>query len=41
MMINTDKEYTAGFRYLLTKYFSLSTRYDSDMGWGGGITLKY
>ncbi|MBX2923626.1 MAG: multicopper oxidase domain-containing protein [Chitinophagaceae bacterium] len=40
-MLNTDKEYMAGFRYILTKYFSLSTHYDSDMGWGGGITLTY
>jgi FtsP/CotA-like multicopper oxidase with cupredoxin domain len=41
MMINTDKEYAAGFRYILTKYFSLSTHYDSDMGLGAGITLTY
>jgi CopA family copper-resistance protein len=41
LMINTDKEYMAGFRYILTKYFSLSTHYDSDMGLGGGITLTY
>ena len=41
MMINTDKEYMAGFRYILTKYFSLSTHYDSDMGLGAGITITY
>jgi CopA family copper-resistance protein len=41
IMVNTDKEYTAGFRYIVTKYFSLSTHYDSDMGLGGGITLIY
>lgn len=40
-MANTDKEYMAGFRYIITKYFSLSTHYDSDMGYGGGITLTY
>jgi hypothetical protein len=40
-MINTDKEYMAGFRYTLTKYISLSTHYDSDMGLGAGITLTY
>ncbi|MBA4167051.1 MAG: multicopper oxidase domain-containing protein [Chitinophagaceae bacterium] len=40
-MLNTDKEYAAGLRYIITKYFSLSTHYDSDMGWGGGITLTY
>jgi CopA family copper-resistance protein len=41
IMVNTDKEYTAGLRYIVTKYFSLSTHYDSDMGLGGGITLTY
>jgi FtsP/CotA-like multicopper oxidase with cupredoxin domain len=41
LMINTDKEYMAGFRYILTKYFSLSTHYESDMGLGGGITITY
>lgn len=41
LMVNTDKEYMAGFRYILTKYFSLSTHYDSDMGIGVGITFTY
>ena len=41
MMLNTDKEYTAGFRYIICKYFSLSTHYDSDMGLGAGITVSY
>ncbi len=40
-MLNTDKEYMAGFRYILTKYLALSTHYDSDMGYGAGITLNY
>jgi hypothetical protein len=40
-MINTDKEYMAGFRYIATKYISLSTHYDSDMGLGAGVTLTY
>jgi CopA family copper-resistance protein len=40
-MINTDKEYMAGFRYITTKYISLTTHYDSDMGLGAGITLTY
>ena len=38
---NTDKEYMLGMRYIVTKYFSLSTHYDSDMGWGGGVTITY
>ena len=41
LMVNTDKEYMAGFRYIVTKYFSLSTHYDSDMGFGAGVTLSY
>jgi CopA family copper-resistance protein len=41
MMINTDKEYMAGLRYIVTKYFSLSSHYDSDMGLGAGITITY
>ncbi|MBI1342447.1 MAG: multicopper oxidase domain-containing protein [Terrimonas sp.] len=40
-MINTDKEYAAGLRYILTKYISLSTHYDSDMGYGAGLTITY
>jgi len=40
-MANTDKEYMAGFRYIVTKYFSLSTHYDSDMGYGAGLTITY
>ena len=40
-MINTDKEYAAGARYILTKYISVSSHYDSDMGLGGGLTLTY
>jgi hypothetical protein len=40
-MVNTDKEYMAGLRYIAGKYFSLSTHYDSDMGLGAGITITY
>jgi hypothetical protein len=40
-LLNTDKEYMAGFRYITTKYVSISTHYDSDMGIGAGITLTY
>jgi hypothetical protein len=41
IMVNTDKEYTAGLRYIVTKNFGLSTHYDSDMGLGAGITFTY
>ena len=38
---NTDKEYMTGLRYIVTKYFSLSGHYDSDMGFGAGVTFTY
>lgn len=41
MMINTDKEYMAGFRYIASKYISLGTHYDSDMGLGAGLVFTY
>ncbi|WP_069659058.1 multicopper oxidase domain-containing protein [Arcticibacter eurypsychrophilus] len=41
IMGNTDKEYMGGLRYTVTKYFSLSTHYDSDIGYGAGVTLTY
>jgi CopA family copper-resistance protein len=41
VMANSDKEYSAGLRYVITKYFSASSHYDSDMGLGAGITLTY
>lgn len=40
-MFNTDLEYSAGARYILTKYLAVSSHYDSDMGWGSGITITY
>jgi hypothetical protein len=40
-MVNTDREYMIGGRYILTKNFSVSTHYDSDMSWGAGIVLTY
>ena len=41
LMGNSDKEYMAGLRYIVTKYFGISTHYDSDMGYGAGITITY
>jgi FtsP/CotA-like multicopper oxidase with cupredoxin domain len=41
LLVNTDKEYMAGLRYILTKYIGLSTHYDSDMGFGAGLTVNY
>lgn len=39
--VNTDKEYMLGLKYIVTRNASLSTHYDSDMGFGAGITLVY
>jgi len=41
LRVNTDKEYTVGFRYMVSKYASLSTNYDSDYKWGAGLTFHY
>lgn len=40
-MVNTDKEYMTGMKYIFSRNFSLSTHYDSDMGFGAGITFSY
>lgn len=40
-MVNTDKEYMGGFKYIIGRNFALSAHYDSDMGLGGGITISY
>ena len=40
-MINTDKEYMLALRYIVNKYFSISTHEDSDMGLGAGFTITY
>ncbi|MBU2019083.1 MAG: multicopper oxidase domain-containing protein [Bacteroidetes bacterium] len=40
-MVNTDKEYMAGLRYIVNKNMSVSTHYDSDMGLGVGLSINY
>ncbi len=40
-MVNTDKEYMAGLRYIAGKNISVGTHYDSDMGVGFGVSLNY
>lgn len=39
--VNTDKEYTLGLRYFISRTFSVSTLYDSDYGLGAGISIRY
>ncbi len=41
LMVNSDKEYMTGLRYIFTKNTSISIHYDSDMGWGAGLALSY
>ena len=38
---NTDCEFSLGFRYMVSKYASLSTNYDNQYGWGAGLTFHY
>lgn len=40
-MVNTDLEYMADVRYILTRYIGVRAHYDSDMGLGLGMTLTY
>ena len=40
-MVNTDKEYMGGFRYIIGRNIACSAHYDSDMGFGAGLTLNY
>ena len=40
-MVNTDKEYMTGFKYIVTRNIGITTHYDSDMGIGFGATLNY
>jgi len=40
-MVNTDKEFMVDFRYIVNKNMGVRTHYDSDMGFGIGLTLNY
>lgn len=40
-MVNTDMEYMADLRYIITRNIGVRTHYDSDMGFGAGIMLNY
>jgi len=40
-MLNTDKEYMAELRYIINKNIGVRTHYDSDMGFGVGLSLNY
>lgn len=40
-MVNTDKEYMTGFKYIITRNIGITTHYDSDMGIGFGAAINY
>jgi CopA family copper-resistance protein len=40
-MVNTDLEYMADLRYVINKNMGIRTHYDSDMGFGVGLSLNY
>ena len=40
-MVNTDYEYMAELKYIFTKNIGIRTHYDSDMGFGVGLSLNY
>jgi CopA family copper-resistance protein len=39
--VNTDREYTLGLGLFINKNMSIRGHYDSDMGYGAGISLNY
>jgi hypothetical protein len=40
-MVNTDSEYMFGLNYIASKNLGFRTHYDSDMGFGIGLTFNY
>jgi FtsP/CotA-like multicopper oxidase with cupredoxin domain len=40
-MVNTDKEYMFGVKYIVNKNMGIRTHYDSDMGYGIGLYFNY
>jgi CopA family copper-resistance protein len=40
-MVNTDLEYMVDLRYIITRNIGVRVHYDSDMGFGAGLSLNY
>lgn len=40
-MVNTDLEYMVDLKYIVNKNMGIRTHYDSDMGFGVGLSLNY
>lgn len=41
LMVNTDREYMGELKYVINKNMGIRTHYDSDMGFGVGLSLNY
>ena len=39
--VNSDKEFDFGLKYIVQKWVSVSTNYDSEYGFGAGLTFMY
>jgi hypothetical protein len=39
-MVNTDREFMIGAKYIVNKNMGVRSHYDSDMGWGIGLSLN-
>ena len=39
--VNSDKEFDFGLKYILQKWVAVSTNYDSEYGFGAGLTFMY
>ena len=40
-MVNSDREYMVDAKYILNQYIGIRTHYDSDMGFGIGVSVNY
>ncbi|WP_346237131.1 multicopper oxidase domain-containing protein [Niabella insulamsoli] len=40
-MVNTDREYMGELKYIISRNFGVRAHYDSDMGFGAGLSLNY
>jgi hypothetical protein len=41
LMVNTDKEFMLGARYIVNKNMGFKSHFDSDMGYGIGLYFNY
>jgi hypothetical protein len=41
LMVNSEKEYMVGLRYIFTKNIGIRVHYYSDMGLGACLSLNY